>query len=55
MLGRALNRTFNSVCRVPAYGFAKEVEIKSVAGHKPPAYEESVHGKYAGVLFSVAS
>lgn len=55
MIARTLSNTISKVCRVPAFNFAKEVEIKSVAGHKPPAYEESVHGKYAGVLFSVAS
>ncbi|KAM3137461.1 hypothetical protein pb186bvf_010434 [Paramecium bursaria] len=37
------------------YSAAKESEIRSVPGHKPPAYEETVQGKYAGVLFSVAS
>lgn len=25
------------------------------SGHKPPVYEDSVHGKYAGVLFTSAS
>jgi len=24
-------------------------------GHKPPQYEDTVWGKYAGVLFSIAS
>ena len=32
-----------------------EAEIKSVPGHKPPSYEDTVQGKYAGVLFSIAS
>lgn len=32
-----------------------EVEIKSVPGNKPPIIEDSVQGKYAGVLFSSAS
>jgi len=29
--------------------------IKSVPGNKPPHFEDSVHGKYAGVLFGAAS
>ncbi|CAK64379.1 unnamed protein product (macronuclear) [Paramecium tetraurelia] len=32
-----------------------EAEIKSVPGHKPPTFEDTVQGKYAGVLFSIAS
>lgn len=28
---------------------------KTVPGHKAPIREESVHGRYAGVLFSIAS
>ena len=38
------------------FGFATaDVKIDSIPGNRPPLYEESVHGKYAGVLFAVAS
>ena len=39
------------------YNFATKPEsvIKSVPGNKPPMFEDSVHGKYAGVLFGAAS
>lgn len=61
-------RHLTSLLRMPLYSFASSAElVRSVAGnyhlstplftlgHRPPVREESVHGKYAGVLFSVAS
>lgn len=44
--------------RFGLYNFATakhEIEIKSVPNHKPPISEDSIPGKYAGVLFSSAS
>jgi len=38
-----------------AYNFATTEEIKSVMGHKPPALEDTPHGRYASVLFTSAS
>ncbi|EAS04935.2 ATP synthase F1, delta subunit (macronuclear) [Tetrahymena thermophila SB210] len=35
--------------------FSTQQDITSVPGDKPPAIEDSIHGKYAGVLFSSAS
>jgi len=36
-------------------GTAPTDEIKSIAGNKPPVLEESASGRYASVLFTVAS
>jgi len=39
-----------------SYNFASAPEeIKSVIGHKPPAIEDTPHGRYASVLFTIAS
>lgn len=35
--------------------FATQAEVTHVPGDKPPSIEDSIHGKYAGVLFSSAS
>lgn len=35
--------------------FFSSATFKTVPGHKAPIREESVDGRYAGVLFSVAS
>jgi hypothetical protein len=35
--------------------FFSNAAFKTVPGHKAPIREESVDGRYAGVLFSVAS
>lgn len=35
------------------YNFSSQID--TVEGHRPPVLEASVHGQYAGVLFSIAS
>ena len=55
MIGRVLRNSRLSV--VPSFGMAKAEKsvIESVAGHKAPLNEETIHGRYTGVLFSAAS
>ena len=50
-----LNRLSFLLRRTNRFSTKSEKTIDSVEGHRPPAYEESVHGKYAGVLFASAS
>ena len=56
MISRQLFRSarlFNPIFR--QFAAQQEAQISSVPGNKPPAFEDSVPGKYAGVLFGVAS
>jgi len=43
---------FSKTTFAPVYKFS---EVRTVKGHKPPQLEDNPHGRYAGVLFSIAS
>eukprot|EP01016_Furgasonia_blochmanni_P018470 TRINITY_DN2096_c0_g1_i2.p1 TRINITY_DN2096_c0_g1~~TRINITY_DN2096_c0_g1_i2.p1 ORF type:complete len:138 (-),score=55.52 TRINITY_DN2096_c0_g1_i2:701-1114(-) len=64
MLSRSLFRFYgnmrgfyNPLARLQGFrAFSTQTtDIRTVAGHKPPMLEESVQGRYAGVLFQCAS
>lgn len=55
MFSKYLAKTVSLYNPLSKFFSTENTVIKSVPGNSPPSFEDSVQGKYAGVLFSSAS